>query len=131
MTEVPFNNSAQMFFHEASAPEVKQALTEAEIARVRDALISEGQERRTCRWCFRPFDPASQRTKTIAERGYLRTNLRMADNGTELVCCDDCWPGAIGYRTLMGNQVVPCSDPNAIPNPLLRLSLEQGESSCA
>ena len=46
----------------------------------------------------------------------------MADNGTELVCCDNCWEGAIGARVLIHGRVVP-SDPNAVDNPLLRAAL--------
>ena len=60
--------------------------------------------------------------RSTPERGYLRTNLMMADNGSELVCCDACWQGAIGARTLIQGRVVP-GDPNVVDNPLLRSTL--------
>jgi hypothetical protein len=76
--------------------------------------------RTICRWCLEPFD-VSKQVKSSRARGYLRTHLRMADNGTELVCCDKCWQGAIGARTWTNGNVIP-ADPNEIPNPLLRAS---------
>ena len=75
-------------------------------------------DRNTCRWCLKRFD-MTQQERSTPERGYLRTNLKMSDNGTELVCCDACWQGAIGARTLMMGRVVP-GDPTAIDNQLLR-----------
>jgi hypothetical protein len=49
----------------------------------------------------------SKQVKSIRERGYRRTHLRMADNGTELVCCDNCWQGAIAARTWSNGNVIP------------------------
>jgi hypothetical protein len=74
----------------------------------------------TCRWCLQQFDPAGQQPRTTWERGQLRTRLMMADNGSELIICDNCWHGAFGSATFIHGQAVPCSDPNEIPNPLLR-----------
>src|SRR5271155_3737944 len=74
----------------------------------------------TCRWCLQRFDPAAQQPRTTWERGQLRTRLKMADNGSELIICDNCWPAAYGYSALMVGQPVAGSDPEVIPNPLLR-----------
>jgi len=76
------------------------------------------EKRNVCRWCLNVFDPDKQERST-RERGALRSHLMMADNGSEIVCCDNCWQGAIGAKTLMAGRVVPCEDPNEIPNILL------------
>ena len=85
---------------------------------VANAAIGQSGDRVTCRWCLHPFD-AREQQRAIWERGRLRTNLMMADNGSELVCCDACWPGAFGQPTLMMGKVVP-GDPNQVGNMLLR-----------
>ena len=77
-------------------------------------------DKNVCRWCLQLFDPAAQQPRTTQERGALRTHLHMADNGSELVCCDTCWPGAIGMQSFSHGRAVPCADPNEITNPLLR-----------
>ena len=79
-------------------------------------VLAEG-DRNTCRWCLERFDVEKQE-RSITERGYLRTNLMMADNGSELVCCDQCFQGAIGARVLIHGRVVP-GDPSMVDNPLL------------
>lgn len=105
----PFSNSAQFF---------KQDAPDTRPSNIRPPV--EG-DRNTCRWCMEKFDVSMQERST-SERGYLRTNLKMADNGSEIVACDNCWQGAIGARSLMMGRVVP-SDPNVIDNPLLRASV--------
>lgn len=108
MTGSPLNASAQTFFR-----------TDAPEQRPPNLIPPDGGDRNTCRWCLERFDVTMQERST-PERGYLRTNLKMADTGSELVCCDACWPSAIGARTLMMGRVVP-ADPNIIDNPLLRM----------
>lgn len=77
-------------------------------------------DRTICRWCKRKFDPDQQKPRSIAERGELRRRLMMADNGSELVICDNCWPGAAGDCHVMHGILVPCADPTVVPNLLLR-----------
>lgn len=79
-------------------------------------------DRNTCRWCLEKFDVEKQ-IKSTPERGYLRTNLFMADNGTELVCCDNCWQGAIGARVWSNGKITP-EPPTEVSNPLLRQSMK-------
>lgn len=81
-------------------------------------------DRTICRWCLRKFDIERALPRQIRERGQLRTNLKMSDNGSELVICDDCWPGAYGYLSVTMGQLIPTPDPNVIPNPLLRRAAE-------
>jgi hypothetical protein len=104
----PLTSAAQTFFRpndeEPRRPRLPTALADG--------------DRVTCRWCLEKFDPSEQ-VRSTPERGYLRTNLMMADDGSELVCCDACWQGAIGARVLIQGRVVP-GDPNVIDNPLLR-----------
>lgn len=104
---VPVSTSAQTFFR-TDAPEPRQP----------NIVPPADGDRNTCRWCLERFD-VTQQGRSTPERGYLRTNLKMSDSGSELVCCDQCWQGAIGARTLMMGRVVP-SDPNVVDNPLLR-----------
>jgi hypothetical protein len=80
--------------------------------------------RNVCAWCLQSFDLEKQE-RAIWERGRLRTNLKMADNGTELVCCDNCWSGAAGYAMFIHGRVVPPIDPEDIPNPLLKASISE------
>lgn len=77
-------------------------------------------DRTTCRWCLQKFDPERAKPRPTIERGALRTRLMMADNGSELVICDDCWDGATGTPQLIQGRVVP-GDPHAVL-PLLQLS---------
>jgi len=109
MTNIPFSNAGQLF----------QQAGDACLQPVFSAPDIGAENRTTCRWCLNPFD-VSQQHRSTPERGYLRTNLRMADNGSELVCCDECWQGAIGTRVWTHGRVVP-SDPSVIDNPLLRM----------
>jgi len=106
-------NSAYMFMGvAAAASRAERAL----------AAIGDINDRTVCRWCLRKFDPAQQQPRTTAERGALRTRLHMADNGSELVICDNCWPGAMGHAHFVHGQAVPCADPTVVPNLLLRQS---------
>jgi len=114
MTNTPFAPSPLLM-----EPEPK---SEAELAILKRPPpdITEYHNRTTCRWCLEPFDPTLAKDRTIWERGRLRTNLMMHDNGNELVICDNCWAGAFGYKQRIMHQQVPCDDPTVIPNPLLR-----------
>ena len=95
---------------------------ETELRRMPRLIAPEPGDRNTCRWCLEKFD-VTQQVRSTRERGALRTGLKMADDGTELVCCDACWQGAnYGSKTLIQGRVVP-ADPEAIDNPLLRASL--------
>ena len=104
-------NAAQIFFASVAAEEPPLPPRIGAID-INDRII--------CRWCLRKFDPQQQKPRTIAERGALRTRLAMADNGSELVICDNCWPGAMGGPTFLHGQAVICADPNIVPNALLR-----------
>lgn len=116
MNEVPANQSpigngnAQMFFPAEAAP--KQSVV--------DTRAADLSSRNTCRWCLEKFDPTLQQPRSIRERGQLRTRLMMADDGSEPPICDSCWSGANGHAVFLMGQVVPCSDPDVITNPLLR-----------
>ena len=123
MSGVPLTSSAQTFFAPSAPEEVRKLISEEEIRRVKEALVSDHEEKTVCRWCLQRFDPSKQAPRSIAERGYLRTHLKMSDNGRELVCCDECWSSAIGSRIWTHGQVIPCADPNEVTNPLLRQSL--------
>lgn len=90
-----------------------------EQARIRLQRLEE-DDRTICRWCLERFDSARQQPRTTWERGQLRTRLKMADNGSELVICDNCWHGARGSAVFMHGQAVPTQDPEIIPNLLLR-----------
>lgn len=117
MTDMPFIGSAQAFF-QPETPDFPQQMTQAKMEQAAQAIAE--NDRVTCRWCFERFDVELQ-VRSIRERGYLRTNLFMIDHGREVVCCDACWQGAIGARVLIQGRVVP-GDPNAIDNPLLRMT---------
>lgn len=110
----PFSN-AETFFKEASAP------LEFRFPRI---LPVDDSDRSVCRWCLQKFDESKCLPRSIAERGYMRTRLKIADNGQELICCDNCWQGACGYpspaATRGFGQIIPTPDVNEIPNPLLR-----------
>ena len=51
--------------------------------------IDEPSDRRFCRSCLQPIFSEEQRI--TAERGALRARLMMADNGSEVAVCDNCW----------------------------------------
>lgn len=111
MNEVPAGcGNAQMFFPAEAPP--KQS--------VADTRAADLNSRSTCRWCLEKFDPARQQSRSIRERGQLRTRLMMADDGTDPPICDACWSGANGFQVFLMGHAVPCSDPNVVPNPLLR-----------
>jgi hypothetical protein len=116
----PLTSPAQTFF--LPHDEGPRSLTREQIERTEQAVAT--GDRHTCRWCLEKFDVEKQEHST-PERGYLRTNLRMADDGRELVCCDACWQGAIGAKVLIHGRVVP-GDPNVVDNPLLRASVARG-----
>lgn len=109
MPNEPLTSPAQTFFRPR----------EEEPYRLKNAAPSiAAGDRNTCRWCLEKFD-YEQQVHSTPERGYLRTNLMMADDGSELRCCSECWQGAIGAKVLIHGRVVP-SDPNVIDNLLLR-----------
>lgn len=115
----PFSN-AETFFEGAEKPVAPGLLSIEAYAKIDDPT-----DMRFCRWCLKPFD-FSKQERTIRERGQIRTNLRMADNGSEIACCDDCWSGAAGQRVFIHGKEVPQPDPNDIPNPLLKALAENG-----
>ena len=106
MTDLPIGKSNLPF---QSAPDERPQT-------IRDFIMTPN----TCGWCLERFDPERSAPRTTAERGQLRTRLMMADNGTELAVCDNCWSGANGFATFIHGKVVPCADPNEIPNLLLK-----------
>lgn len=116
MTEevaIPFAGTTASFFKDAESLRAESIQMIEEAAR---GVASD--DRVTCRWCLNKFD-VTQQQRSNSERGYLRTNLKMADYGRELVCCEACWQGAIGARTLIMGRVVP-GNPESVDNPLLR-----------
>jgi len=111
----PITNSGQMFFRNDTQERGPEQPTHERIEQIAAAIAE--NDRVTCRWCFERFDVELQ-VRSIRERGYLRSNLFMLDQGREVVCCSECWQGAIGARVLIQGRVVP-GDPNVIDNPLL------------
>lgn len=114
MSEKPFSNAAA-FFKEAAAPSFRPARLLPDEANPSD--------RRICRWCLQPIFDEPQ--KTMQERGELRANLKMPDNGSEIACCANCWDAAAGGRCFVHGKEVPAADPFEIPNPLLRALVEK------
>jgi hypothetical protein len=80
-----------------------------------------GDNKGICRWCLKHFDPYTAKPRTTWERGQLRTRLKMADNGSELVICDGCWDSVYYPYFTMGG-VPQKSDPEHVP--LLLRTLE-------
>lgn len=80
--------------------------------------------RNLCRWCLERFDPQMQKERSIWERGQLRTNLKMHDNGSELVICDNCWDAIQVPQFVRGQTIDSFGNPEVIPNLLLRKIVE-------
>lgn len=112
----PFSNADTFFRKEHEAPKARFRFP---------PQINDPSDRRFCRWCLEPIFEETPRS--IHERGQIRTRLMMADNGSEIACCDNCWHGAIGAGYYVNGQVVPAQDPNEIPNPLLRKLVEDAK----
>jgi hypothetical protein len=114
LSNIPFDSSSTFF---RSSDEESHSL---HMPRVYATSFAPHEDKKVCRWCLEVFDPEKQQHRSTRERGALRSNLMMADNGSELVCCDNCWQGAFGAKTLMHGVMTPCEDPTEIPNILLR-----------
>jgi hypothetical protein len=98
-----------------------------EMARVRllelSGAIKHGEHRNICRWCLEKFDPGMAKPRTTWERGQLRTKLKMADDGSELVICDRCWDAVFYQHFTMGGSPQH-HEPEIVPNLLLRETLK-------